>query len=177
MSKSDEFVFINSRTSGADTQQSVNQTCIKLQGSEPVPDPVFWRVNNNQGEKRASTLFLLFLKIGSAVQYIRAFRAAQLASHIASLHCPSELSLGCASADEVVFPSPSPFGPGEENENISVPVPTLSCNSRPELPTGVCAHTHSHQETKQGKYSGWRAHCSASSGEPSFANSPFLRRE
>lgn len=38
MSRSDEFVFINSGPSGADMLQSVNQTCIKLQGSEQPPD-------------------------------------------------------------------------------------------------------------------------------------------
>lgn len=41
MSRSDEFVFINSGPSGADMLQSVNQTCLKLQGSAQAPDPAF----------------------------------------------------------------------------------------------------------------------------------------
>lgn len=99
VSKSDEFVFINSRPSGADTLQSVNQTCIKLQGSESAPESVATRGGGGLGY-----LFLLFLKISSAVQYIRAFHSAQLADHAAFSSRPSELSLGCASAGKVTSP-------------------------------------------------------------------------
>lgn len=61
MSKSDEFVFINSGPSGADMLQSVNQTCIKLQGSEQPPDPGFGGLGVEGGRKRVVDIdFTLF---------------------------------------------------------------------------------------------------------------------
>ncbi|KAL0612838.1 Zinc finger protein [Plecturocebus cupreus] len=80
VSKSDEFVFINSRPSGADTLPSVNQTCIKLQGSESVPEPVFWRVNNNRGRKRPR-LYFSFKKSDSNSE-LNSFHYASFILHL-----------------------------------------------------------------------------------------------
>lgn len=137
VSKKDEFVFINSRPSGADMQQSVNQTCIKLQGSEPAPDPVFWRVNN-QGENRGSTIFCFYFK--------NQFRLGVYQATSLALHCPSELPLGGGVLlQSESLPSLPSFGLGERRVIASASVlqfgPELGC---------ACAHTHtrSHPKTK-----------------------------
>ena len=111
-------MFINSRPSGADTQQSVNQTCIKLQGSEPAPDPVFWRVNN-QGEKRGSTLFFLRFK--------NQLRLAEYQSHIASSSLPildAFWGVGVLPQLKSLW-SPPPFAWVEESRSVSLPPSTV----------------------------------------------------
>lgn len=67
VSKSDEFVFINSGPSGADMLQSVNQTCIKLQGSAQPPDPGFGGLGVEGGRRGWWAWIALFLKINSAL--------------------------------------------------------------------------------------------------------------
>lgn len=152
MSKSDEFVFINSRPSGVDTQQSVNQTCIKLQGSEPVPDPVFWRVNNNQaGEKGLGYLSFIFKNQFCLAVYQSVSRCSAGEPHcflfIAHLSCLWGVLLQMKS-----FSHHQPVWVGEENENISIPFPALSYNYRPSHPPAcprvrVRAHAHTYTHT------------------------------
>lgn len=139
MSKKDEFVFINSRPSGADMQQSVNQTCIKLQGSEPAPDPVFWRVNN-QGENRGSTIFAFILKISSALEYIKPHRLL----FIAHLSC---LWGGGASAVRILTILAFLWLGGKESDSISVRPPIWAR-------TRLRMRSHSHTFSPQNKECG-----------------------
>lgn len=171
MSRSDEFVFINSRPSGVDTQQSVNQTCIKLQGSEPVPDPVFRRVNNNRGGERGldDLSFIFKNQFRRAVyQSISCCSAGEPHGFpfIAHLSC----LWGVLPQMKSFSPSPSLFGWGEENEDIGIPFPALSAT------TGRATHTPARTSAPRGEakqHPGAR-HTADPPGEGPFAKSPFL---
>lgn len=129
-------MFINSRPSGADMQQSVNQTCIKLQGSEPAPDPVFWRVNN-QGENRGSTIFCFYFK--------NQFRLGVYQATSLALHCPSELPLGGgASAVRILTILAFLWLGGKESDSISVRPPIWAR-------TRLRMRSHSHTFSPQNK--------------------------
>lgn len=144
MSKSDEFVFINSRPSGADTLQSVNQTCIKLWGSESTPDPAFWRADSNQREEEASAIFFFyFLKVSSAVQQnIRASTVLSWQTALPAPHGHLNRLWGVLPLAQPPRPSPSPCGWEEERARQFLSLQFFHhCGPQPEH-ASACTHFH-----------------------------------
>lgn len=55
--------------------------------------------------------------------------------------CPSEQSLGCASAAEVIVPDTVSEWGGGGGQSMTVPFSAFVCDYRPELEMRVCMHT------------------------------------